>query len=83
MRYCPNNRVSRGYFVLPAVNLCNVSNVVPSGIATTSRFSSSIANANFVGNMPRIAAINTVRSFSGFLPPPNSFTVPPPGGQFF
>ena len=43
------------------------------GNGVVSRFGG-IAHSNFVGNMPTSAAIQTIRSFSGFpLPPP-----PPP-----
>lgn len=57
-RYCSTVRQTSGYFVLPTVNLCHNNN--------NSRFSNSISNANFFGSIAPRAAINTVRTFSGF-----------------
>lgn len=69
-KYCTNVRPVSGYFVLPTVNLCHT-NV--SQRSSGCRFSSSIASANFVGNIAPSAAINTIRTFSGFQSARQSF----------
>ena len=70
-KYCSQKSSLSGYFVLPKVNLCSNSQVcsVPVVNSVVSPFGG-IAHANFVGNMPTSAAIQTIRSFTCFPPPP-------------